>query len=61
VNKETGKPEHVMPGWLQQAAELFPKSEAMAELLMRGLREFDIRYSIMLEKAADVNFWKPVE
>lgn len=60
VDTATGKTEHVMPGWITQAEELFPKSEALAEVLMGGLREFELRYQLMLEQARDVDFWKPV-
>lgn len=61
VNAATGKTEHVMPGWLTQVEEIFPKSEALAETLMGGLREFELRYQLMLEQARNVDFWKPVE
>lgn len=47
------------PGWVESLAFWDDKVSAVTDAVMKGISDFDIRYSTLCQKAEDENFWVP--
>jgi len=50
-----------LPGWLAQVDVWEARNEALIAALYTELKKFERKYWLMVDNAADQNFWNPVE